>query len=205
MRVVEISAKTIEEAVEQGLQQLGLTKDAVDYEVLEYPTKGLLGIMAKPAKVLVKELFNPVNEIKKYINEILKPFNVQYDVDVIDYQEYIKANINGDDLAILIGKHGKTIDSLQYLLALAINKKTDNYIKVLLDINGYRVKRELTLENLAIRQAQRAKTIGKKIVLEPMNAMERRIIHSILNDDPEIETYSEGEEPHRKIVIEPLI
>lgn len=205
MRVVEISAKTIEEAIEEGLQQLNLTKEDVDYEVLEYPSKGILGIMAKPAKVLIKERFNPVLEIKRYLNGLLKPFNISYSLDVTEHPEYIKAKITGDDLAILIGKHGKTIDAIQYLLALSLNKATEEYVKVLVDVNGYREKREQTLENLANRQAQRAKALKKKIVLEPMNAMERRIIHSVLNDDPEIETYSEGEEPFRRIVIEPII
>ncbi|SET01263.1 RNA-binding cell elongation regulator Jag/EloR [Anaerobranca gottschalkii] len=204
MKVVEISAKTIEEAVELGLQQLNLTKDEIDYEVLEYPTKGILGIMAKPAKVLIKEKFIPVKEVKKFLHGVLKEFNINYSLKVDEYPEFIKAKVTGDDLAILIGKHGKTIDALQYLLSLSINKKTEEYIKIILDVNGYRDKRELTLEALAIRQAERAKKYKKRIVLEPMNAMERRIIHSVLNDDPEVETYSEGEEPNRRVVIEPI-
>ncbi|SHJ77529.1 spoIIIJ-associated protein [Anaerobranca californiensis DSM 14826] len=204
MKVVEISAKTIEEAVELGLQQLNLTKDEVEYEVLEYPTKGILGIMAKPAKILIREKFIPVKEVKKFLDGVLKEFNINYSLEVDEYPDFIKAKITGDDLAILIGKHGKTIDALQYLLSLSINKKTEEYIKVILDVNGYRDKRELTLEALAIRQAERAKKYKKKIVLEPMNAMERRIIHSVLNDDPEVETYSEGEEPNRRVVIEPI-
>ena len=204
MRVVEISAKTIDEALKEGLQQLGLTKDDIDYEVIEFPSKGILGIGSKPAKVLIKEKFNPSNEVKVFLNGVLKPFNISYDLEVEEHDEYIKAKITGDDLAILIGKHGKTIDAIQYLLALSVNKKTEEYRKVLLDVNGYREKREQTLENLANRQAQRAKAIKKKIYLEPMNAMERRIIHSVLNEDPEIETYSEGEEPFRRIVIQPV-
>ncbi|QNO15004.1 protein jag [Alkalicella caledoniensis] len=204
MRVVEISAKTIDEALAEGLQQLALAKDEVEYEVIEYPTKGILGIMAKPAKLRIVEKFLPKKEIEKFLKNTLESFNVNYELELIEYSDYIKANISGDDLAILIGKHGKTIDALQYLLSLTINKKTEEYVKVLLDVNGYRLKREQTLENLAIRQGQRAKAIGKKIILEPMNALERRIIHSVLNDDAGLETYSEGEEPHRRVVIEPL-
>lgn len=204
MRVVEISAKTIDEALAEGLQQLALAKDEVEYEVIEYPTKGILGIMAKPAKLRIVEKFLPKKEVEKFLKNTLESFNVNYELELIEYSDYIKANISGDDLAILIGKHGKTIDALQYLLSLTINKKTEEYIKVLLDVNGYRLKREQTLENLAIRQGQRAKAIGKKIILEPMNALERRIIHSVLNDDAGLETYSEGDEPHRRVVIEPL-
>lgn len=204
MRVVEISAKTIEEAIKEGLQQLGLTKDDIDYDVIDYPSKGILGIGSKPAKVLIKERFNPVNEVKIFLKGILGAFNLSYELNVEEFSDYIKANVNGEDLAILIGKHGKTIDAIQYLLALSVNKKAEEYKKVLLDVNGYREKREQTLEKLANRQAQRAKALKKKIFLEPMNPMERRIIHSILNEDPEIETYSEGEEPYRRIVIQPI-
>lgn len=204
MRVVEISAKTIDDALKEGLQQLGLTKDDIDYEIIEYPTKGILGIGAKPAKLLIKERFSLVREIKIFLNGVLKSFNVNYELDVEETEEYTKVKIIGDDLAILIGKHGKTIDAIQYLLTLSVNKKSEEYRKVLLDVNGYREKREQTLENLAIRQAQRSKALKKRIYLEPMNAMERRIIHSVLNQDPQIETYSEGEEPFRRIVIEPL-
>ena len=204
MRVVEISAKSIDEALSEGLQQLDLAKDEVEFEVIKHPTKGILGLMAKPAQIIIREKFSPKKETRKFLNNALESFKVNYNLELIDYPDFIKANITGDDLAILIGKHGKTIDALQYLLSLTINKKTEEYVKILLDVNGYRLKREKTLESLAIRQSQRAKAIGKKIVLEPMNALERRIIHSVLNDHTDIETYSEGEEPHRRVVIEPL-
>lgn len=204
MRVVEISAKTIDDAIQEGLQQLGLTKDEIDYEVIEYPSKGILGIGSKPAKILIKERFNLVSEVKNFLRGVLESFNISYELEVEETTDYTKVKITGDDLAILIGKHGKTIDAIQYLLALSVNKKTEEYRKVLLDVNGYREKREQTLENVAIRQAQRAKALKKKIYLEPMNAMERRIIHSVLNKDPQIETHSEGEEPFRRIVIIPV-
>ncbi|WP_350343673.1 RNA-binding cell elongation regulator Jag/EloR [Proteinivorax tanatarense] len=204
MRSVEVSAKSVEEALEQGLKQLGLGKEQVTFEVLEEPTKGILGLLSKPAKISIKEKFNPEKFVKGFLIEMLEKFNVNFVIEMEKQQaSHLTANIIGEDLGVLIGKHGKTLDSIQYLTNLAVNRKADDYTRVLVDVNGYRSKREETLVSLAKRLASKSINTKRKVLLEPMNAMERRIIHSTLNDSDSVKTYSVGEEPFRKVAIEP--
>lgn len=203
MRVVEVSAKTVDDALSQGLQQLGLQKEDATYEVIEEPSKGLLGFLTKPAKVLVKEKFNAEKFLKGFLIEFLEKFNVNFIIDVEKTDTHINLNITGEDLGVLIGKHGKTLDSIQYITNLAVNRQSDEYVRVLIDVNNYRTKREETLIELAHKLANKSIYRKRKVLLEPMNAMERRIIHSALNDHHKVKTYSEGEEPFRKVAIEP--
>ncbi|WP_353893290.1 RNA-binding cell elongation regulator Jag/EloR [Proteinivorax hydrogeniformans] len=203
MRSVEVSAKSVKDALEQGLQQLGLEEEQVTYDILEEPTKGILGLLSKPAKIVITEKFNPEKFVKGFLIEFLEHFNVSFVIDLKQDQSSLKVNITGEDLGVLIGKHGKTLDSIQYITNLALNRKTEEYFRVVIDVNNYREKREETLVSLANRLASKAINTKRKVLLEPMNAMERRIIHSTLNDSTTVKTYSVGEEPFRKVAIEP--
>lgn len=202
MKSVEISAKTIEEAVDLALTELKLTEDDVDIEVLEKPSKGFFGIIGtKKALVKVVEKYNPLNKAKGFLETIFESMSLKPTIEIIEDKNSVTFNISGHDLGILIGRRGDTLDSLQFLLNLAMNKDNESRLKYIIDIEGYRKKREETLINLAYRLGDKAKRTGRKVILEPMNPQERRIIHMTLQDDSELGTYSEGEEPYRKVVI----
>lgn len=204
MRVVEKSAKTVEEAIELALKELQLEKEQVEISVLEQPTKGFLGLIGtKNALVRVEEKYNAVNEAKSFLDKIFSTMEINPTINVTNTEDKIVINLTGENLGILIGRRGDTLDSLQFLLNLVINKNSDKRIKVILDVENYRSKREDTLFKLAKRLSDKAKRTGKKIVLEPMSPHERRLIHMSLQDDYRINTYSEGEEPYRKVVIVP--
>lgn len=204
MKCIEKSAKTVEEAINLALDDLNLTIEEVNVEVLEEPSKGFLGILGvKNALVRVEEIYNPVKEVKLFLNKVFKFFKLDPQMEVVNNENSIMINITGDDLGILIGRRGDTLDALQFLLNLIINKNFEKRIKVYLDIEDYRKKRENTLNNLALRLADKVKRTGRKVVLEPMNPHERRIIHIALQEEKGITTYSEGEEPYRKVVIVP--
>ncbi|SMB87533.1 spoIIIJ-associated protein [Desulfonispora thiosulfatigenes DSM 11270] len=206
MKSIEISAKTVEEAIDLALNELNLTKDEVNIEVLEQPSKGFFGIIGtKKAVVKVDEIYNPTKKAKDFLMQIFAPMNLNPKIEIVEDKSSVTFNITGDDLGILIGRRGDTLDSLQFLLNLVMNKDNESRTKYIIDIEGYRKKREETLLNLALRLGDKAKRTGRKVILEPMNPQERRIIHMTLQNDTEIGTYSEGEEPYRKVVIIPKI
>lgn len=199
----EFTAKTVDEALTNALVQLETTSDKVEYEVIEKESTGILGLFSKPAKIRVKVKFDIKDTATSFLNKVFDAMdikvNIQLDYDEIESQMNI--DLSGDEMGILIGKRGITLDSLQYLLSLVINKNTDSYIKVKIDTENYRERRKETLENLARNLAHKVKRIHRPVYLEPMNPYERRIIHSALQKDKYVETHSEGEEPYRKVVI----
>jgi len=204
MTSVEKSGKTVEEAVELALAELGVSKDRIEYEVLEAPSKGLFGFIgSKPAKVRITvKKVDPVTVAKEFLNNVFRSMNLNVIIEKLTTAEGIVFNLRGDDLGILIGKHGQTLDALQYLTNLAANRDMDDdRIRIIIDVEDYRKRREETLYRLAARLADKVKRRGEKVVLEPMNRHERKIIHMALQDDHRIATYSEGEEPYRKVVI----
>ncbi len=296
MDYIEMTGKTINEAVDNAKEVLGLGYDEIDYEVLEEPRKGVFGIGAKPARVLVKRLGfdvekakrekaekakkeaeklkkqqekeaelakkkaekeaelakkhqekeaelakkaadkakkeaekaqnspEPVNDeapalaaeepkintdkavedASEFLKEVFKTMNLDVDVEKQDENgRQLYLNLTGDDMGVIIGKRGQTLDSLQYLTNLIVNKGNSPYISVHLDTKDYRKKRKETLENLAKNLAKKAKHIRRNVTLEPMNPYERRIIHSALQNDRYVTTFSEGEEPYRHVVISP--
>ncbi|NLT95512.1 MAG: protein jag [Clostridia bacterium] len=204
MRAVEISAKTVEEAIRIALEQLGLEKEDVNIDILEQPNKGFLGILGnKNALVRVEEKFNPVKYSLSFLKNVLARMDLDPQIDVEENDEYIIFNLTGKDLGVLIGRRGDTLDALQFLTNLVVNKKSTQKKKIIIDVENYRNRRKETLINLANRLAEKAKKSGKKIVLEPMSPQERRIIHITLQDNKYISTYSEGEEPYRKVIIVP--
>lgn len=206
MKSVVKTAKTVEEAVSLALSDLNAIKEDVIIEVLEEPSKGLFGIIgSKEAKVKVILANDPVNLAENFLYTLLEKMNIKASLMIERKENDLLVeiiNISNSDMGILIGKRGNTLDSLQYILSLVINKNRENYLRVLVDIQGYRAKREETLIRLANKMADKAKTYRRTIKLEPMNPYERRIIHSALQNDSKVRTFSEGEEPYRRVVIE---
>ncbi len=200
---IEVTAKTVDDAITEALIKLGSTRDNVDIEVVEKESSGFLGLNRKPARVraALKETIQDkaVDFLEKIFNimEIKSEIKVEFNED----EKTMNINIVGEDMGVLIGKRGQTLDSLQYLVSLVVNKESEEYIKVKLDTENYRERRKETLENLAKNIAYKVKKTRKSVALEPMNPYERRIIHSALQNDKFVETHSEGEEPYRKIVV----
>jgi spoIIIJ-associated protein len=204
MTSVETTGKTIEEAVEAALAQLGVSAEKVEYEVLEAPNKGLFGFIgSKPAKVRVAvKKVDPVEVAKNFLQKIFTSMRLEVHIEeLIHKNDGLTFNFRGEELGILIGKHGQTLDALQYLTNLAANRDTEEHIRIVLDVEDYRRRRAETLNRLALRLADKVKRTGDKITLEPMSPHERKIIHMALQGDHRIVTYSEGDEPHRKVVI----
>lgn len=203
MRSQEFSAKTVEDALKLALESFGLGADDVTYEVLEQPSKGFLGFGGKNAVIKVTEKYSPERVGRAFLLQIFRDMHLEADVKVTKKDEYYLYEIVGENLGILIGRRGDTLDALQFLLNLVLNKESTEKIKGILDVENYREKREETLEHLGIKLAERARRTGQRVVLEPMNPQERRIIHMVLQDDKTVTTYSEGEEPYRKVIIVP--
>ncbi|MBZ4687624.1 MAG: spoIIIJ-associated protein [Clostridia bacterium] len=203
MRSVEVTGKTVEDAISNALEQLGVGRDDVEIEVLEEPNKGFLGLIGhKDARVKVTEKENPAKICFDFLKETCRLMGINVEIEYSqDADGYLKFNINADNPGLLIGRRGETLDSLQYLTNLVVNKKVKDKCKIILDTEGYREKREKTLINLANRLSEKVKKYKRNVVLEPMAPHERRIIHTALQMDPQVKTYSEGEEPHRKVVI----
>lgn len=203
MEWLELTAKTVDEAITEALIKLRTTSDHMEYEVIEKESSGFLGLFNKPAKIRVR-LKNSVDNIaKNFLDKVFKAMGVEAKVDVV-YDEAassIDINVEGEDMGVLIGKRGQTLDSLQYLVSLVLNKESENYLKVKLDTENYRQRRKETLENLGKNIAYKVKRTKKSVSLEPMNPYERRIIHSALQNDKYVETHSEGEEPFRRVVV----
>lgn len=204
--VLEKTGKTVEEAYQAALAELGLPESRVSYEVIEEPSKGFLGIIGgKLAKVrvTVREL-SPLEKAENFLKEIFSSMHLDVKMEREDKEESYIFNLVGEDLGILIGKHGQTLDALQYLTNLAANRGLlEEKIRIILDVENYRSRREETLRRLAVRLADKVRRTGEKVMLEPMNRHERKIIHMALQDNYRVVTYSAGDEPYRKVVIEP--
>ncbi len=203
----EYSGKTVEEAVNAAVADMNTTEDKIVYEVIEKESSGFLGLFNnKPARIKAMKKKVSVEEIaKEFLSEVLKAMEIEATVEVNNNTETetVEIQILGTDMGILIGKRGQTLDSLQYLTSLVINKESENYLKVKLDTENYRERRKETLENLAKNIAMKVKKTHRAVSLEPMNPYERRIIHSALQNDKYVETHSEGDEPYRKVVVTP--
>lgn len=204
MKTIEKTGKTVEEAVEAALAYLGATKEQVEIEVLEEPSKGLFGLIgSKAARVRVTLPDTPEEVAKDFLEKIFEKINIKVFIEVFKRDSMINISLSGKDLGILIGRRGETLDALQYLVNLAVAKKIGHKQRIVLDIEGYRKRREQTLVNLARRLSEKAKRTGHSVILEPMSPHERRIIHTALQNDFRVRTFSEGEEPYRKVIIAP--
>jgi spoIIIJ-associated protein len=205
MKIIEITGKTVEDAISNGLNELRVKRDKIDVEILDQGKQGIFGIIgAKPARVRLK-LRNDYEAVAKtFLRDVLDNMEIKCEIHVKDEDDALRVTLVGPKMGILIGYRGETLDALQYLLSLAVNKenKENEYKRVVLDTENYRKKREETLIKLANRLAYKVKRYNKSITLEPMNPYERRVIHAALQNHPYVITHSEGDEPYRKVVIE---
>ncbi|MCE7790991.1 protein jag [Salipaludibacillus sp. CUR1] len=204
MKKVTVSGKTIEEAVESGLEKLDATMDMVEYHVIEEPQKALFGLLGgKPAVVEVKVKPDPIKEALLFLRDTIDKMGVSASVEAEERDEGMFLNITGSEIGVLIGKRGQTLDSLQYLVNLVANRQSENYVRIYLDAEGYRARRKEALVTLAERLSDKALRTGREVRLEPMSAHERKIIHTALQDVKGVSTFSDGQEPHRRIVVVP--
>ena len=204
MDYIEVKGKTVDDAITNALIQLETTSDKIEYEVIERGSNGFLGLIGKQDAVIkVRKKSNLLDDTYEFLDKMFSAMNMEV-TSKIDYNEEnrtMNIDFSGDEMGILIGKRGQTLDSLQYLISLVVNTESDSYIKVKVDTEDYRERRKQTLENLAKNLSYKVKRTRRPVTLEPMNPYERRIIHSALQNDRYVETHSEGEEPYRKVVI----
>ena len=230
MDFIEKTGKTVEDALNDALAELKTTADKVNVEVIEEAKNGIFGLFAKKAKIRVT-LKDAARKIGDIVDETVDSIKEDYkagkqeaaaarevakkeeakpavrehvieEAAVEAAKKFLHKIFNGSDMGILIGKHGQTLDSLQYLTNLVANKNSAERIRIVIDIEDYRERRVETLNRLALRLADKVKRTGERVVLEPMNPHERKIIHVALQNDRRITTLSEGEEPYRRVVIE---
>ena len=199
----EFSAKTVDDAITEACKEFGVASDKLDYEVVNEGSTGFLGIGSKEALIKAKIRSSVIDNAKTFLNEVFAAMNMVVVINVEYDSENREMNIDlsGDDMGVLIGKRGQTLDSLQYLTSLVVNKAEEDYIRVKVDTENYRKRRQDTLENLAKNISFKVKRTKRSVSLEPMNPYERRIIHSALQNDKFVTTHSEGEEPFRHVVV----
>lgn len=203
MEFIEVSAKTVDDAITEASIKLGTTSDKIEVEVIEKGSTGFLGIKSKPAIIKARKKNDTVDNIREFLENVFSAMNMEVTIDIkkAEDDKVYEVELSGKEMGLLIGKRGQTLDSLQYLTNLAVNKHSDGYIKVKLDTEDYRQRRKDTLENLAKNIAYKVKRTKRPVSLEPMNPFERRVIHSALQGDRYVETHSEGEEPFRRVVV----
>lgn len=203
MEYIEVSAKTVNDAITDALVRLGVTSDQLDYEVVNEGSTGFLGFGSKPAVIKARRKYSPEETVRDFLNRVFEAMELEVEI-IANYDEengLLDVEFKGEEMGVLIGKRGQTLDSLQYLTNLAVNKQTDHYVKVKLDTEDYRKRRKDTLENLAKNISYKVKRTKRPVALEPMNPYERRVIHSALQNDRFVSTHSEGEEPYRHVVV----
>lgn len=203
MKAVEKSAKTVDEAVSLALEELGLTRDQAEIEVVQEASRGLFGIGAKEAVVVVRSAIDLEERARAFLEDVFVAMGLRVSIDITSTEKRMDVNLSGENMGIVIGKRGDTLDALEHLTSLAVNKGDVNYVKVSLDTENYRKKRQETLIKLANNLAGNVAKSRRKMTLEPMSANERRIIHSTLQEHKYVDTYSIGDEPNRKVVIAP--
>lgn len=203
MDFIEFSAKTVDDALTEALVKLEITSDQIEYEVIEKGSSGFLGIGSKPAIIRAKKKFSLVGCVTEFLEDLFRAMGivVRMDVQYDEEDSSIDIDLSGENMGLLIGKRGQTLDSLQFLVGTMINNYSEKYIRVKLDTENYRKRRKETLENLAKNIAYKVKRTKRSVSLEPMNPYERRVIHATLQNDKYVSTYSEGEEPYRRVVV----
>ena len=195
-QTIEKKGKSVDEAIKAALEELGCEIDDVSIEVIAEPTRGLLGIVGrKPAVVRVSLRERPEEDVRRILVDILNFMKIDYKIDKVELDERkVRINIVGKDMGLLIGRKGETLNSVQTILGLIVNKRRDERIRVILDV-------EESLGALALKLSDKVKNTKKSIVMRPMSSQERRIVHTVLQGDPMVTTYSTGNEPNRKVVI----
>ncbi|QDI91642.1 protein jag [Salicibibacter halophilus] len=204
MKTISVTGKSVEEALDNGLTELQVSREQVDYVEIQTPKKGFLNLFSKPAILEITVKPDPIAEAEKFLAEVLHGMDVDLDIHPTETEEKNpRLEMSGEHVGIVIGKRGQTLESLQYLTNLVANRYSEKYLRIELDAEDYRKRREKTLEQLAYRLAEKAKRTGRKVVLEPMQSKERKKIHQTLQNDTAVATISDGKEPRRHIVIQP--
>ena len=205
MEMITVTAKTVDDAIIQASMQLGVSSDRIQYEIVEKGSTGLLGGLfgSKPAIIRAKRVETIDEKAADFLTSVFDAMGIRVIVEIKlnEEEQEMEINLTGEEMGILIGKRGQTLDSLQYLVSLVVNKESEGYLRVKLDTENYRERRKETLETLAKNIAYKVKRTRRSVSLEPMNPYERRIIHSALQSDKYVYTRSEGEEPFRHVVI----
>ncbi|MDD3268231.1 MAG: protein jag [Syntrophomonadaceae bacterium] len=207
VQTIEKRGKNVDEAIKAALEELGCEISDVAIEIIEEPTKGLLGFVGrKPAVVKVslnkKQIQSPEQEARQVVEDLLNRMKIDYQINQIECEAgRVRINIVGQDMGLLIGRKGETLNAVQYIIGLMLNRNREERLRVVLDVEDYRKKREESLEALALRLSDKVKRTRKNVVMRPMSSQERRIVHTILQEDPQISTFSLGDEPNRKVVI----
>ena len=203
MEFIEISAKTVDDAITEACQKFSVTSDKLEYEVIEEGSAGFLGLGSKSAVIKARVKSSVKDIAKTFLNDVFEAMKLTVVIDIRfdEVENIMDIDLSGDEMGILIGKRGQTLDSLQYLTSPVVNKDVENYIHVKVDTENYRKRRKDTLENLAKNIAFKGKRTKRAVSLEPMNPYERRIIHSALQNDRYVTTHSEGDEPFRRVVV----
>ena len=202
VQTIEKKGKSVDEAIKAALDELSCEIDDVIIEVIEEPSKGLLGLVKKPAVVKVSVREKPEEDVRAALEDLLNKMKLDYRINNVEWVEgRVRINITGKDMGLLIGRKGETLNAVQFVLGLIVNRNREEKVRVVLDVEDYRKKREESLEALALRLSDRVKKTRKSVVMRPMSSQERRIVHTALQGDPQISTYSMGDEPNRKVVI----
>lgn len=203
MDFIEVSAKTVDDAITESLVKLGTTSDKIEYEVIEKGSSGFLGIGSRPAVIKVRKKSDIEDYVNDFLSNVFQAMGMEVEILINKSEDgkVVDVELKGEEMGVLIGKRGQTLDSLQYLTNLAVGKQVTEYVKVKIDTEDYRKRRRDTLENLAKNIAYKVKRTKHPVSLEPMNPFERRVIHSALQNDRYVSTHSEGEEPYRHVVV----
>ena len=203
MECIEVTAKTVDDAITEGLIKLGTTSDKVETEIIEKGSVGFLGIGSKPAVIKIWKKFSIEEFVRGFLDDVFRAMGLEVEIIVkkSEDEKNIDVELKGEEMGVLIGKRGQTLDSLQYLTNLAVGKQVNEFVKVKIDTENYRKRRRETLESLARNIAYKVKRTKRPVSLEPMNPFERRVIHSTLQGDKYVNTHSEGEEPYRYGVV----
>lgn len=200
MRQITAKGKTIDDAIQHGLQELQVPRDEINVEILEQPSNGFLGLFGvKEAQVRLTWSPDPLLEGEQFLNNVLTAMNLNIGVTRHD----LTLEMSGDEVGIVIGRRGQTLDALQLLVNLVVNKSSEEYSNVILDAENFRERREVTLQQIADRTTKKVLQSGKEVELDPMSAHDRKVIHFALQDHPKIQTFSRGNEPHRRVVLAP--
>ena len=204
MHFLEKKGRNVDEAIKSALDELQCTIEQVIVTVIETESRGFFGFGSKEAKISVVKKFNPELTAKNFINEVMSAIGLNVNINMMFKDDkHLNIELDGENISALIGKRGQTLESLQHLISLVVNKGQGPYVNVILDIADYREKRKETLEKLALNLAKKAKSTDQSVVLEPMISSERRIIHIALQNHKYVYTQSQGEEPYRNVVILP--
>ena len=224
MEPIRVSAKTLDDAITKACIELGVTSESIQYDIVETGSNGVFGIGARPYVISVsvkqaeeamkedmdilpeedKKALSPKEKAIDFLSSVFEGMGLDVAIDASISEDGHEMNLvlSGDDMGVLIGKRGQTLDAIQYLTSLVVNKDNSDYIRVVVDAENYRAKREKTLEKLANRLADKVVKTKRSVRLEPMNPYERKVIHATLQSNPRVTTRSEGQDPYRRVIIE---